>query len=80
MGQGAEDMDTRWAWGGSRQAVEPPAQAGGATRRDRITAIRFERECGLHEATQIVDREDLIKDIEAATTVGDLKRILLRMV
>lgn len=23
MGQGADDMDSRWAWGGSRQSVEP---------------------------------------------------------
>lgn len=29
MSQGAEDLNTRWAWGGSRQVVEPPAQAGG---------------------------------------------------
>lgn len=64
MGQGAEDMDTRWAWGGRlpptepRQVVEPPAQAGGDHEKLLldIAILMHNWRCGRYKATYVLSR------------------------
>lgn len=48
--------------------------------RERVRLLQNKRGIGLLEAKRIVLREDLIEDINAATSVDDIKRILLRIV
>ena len=52
----------------------------GATKMERVKAVREERQCGMYEAKRIVEREDLIADINAAQSIDDIRALLLRIV
>jgi ribosomal protein L7/L12 len=77
MGQGAEDLDMQWARETSRPIV---AEQQGGERVGRIRRLRDDLGIGMYEATRIVAREDLIVDINAASTIDDIKALMLRMV
>jgi hypothetical protein len=48
--------------------------------REKIEAIRAERECGLLEAKRVAENHDLHDSIDNATTIEDVKGILRRIV
>lgn len=50
-----------------------------ATRRERLDALRM-RGHGLLDAKRILDREDMLAEIEAAQTIDDIKAILRKLV
>jgi hypothetical protein len=57
---------------------ESAAQSSDApSKLDRINALR-ERGYGIYEAKRIVLREDMVADIHAATTIGDIKALSAR--
>ncbi len=78
MGQGAEDLDMQWARETSRPIVAE--QQARADRVGRIRRLREDLGIGMYEAARIVTREDLIVDINAASTIDEIKALLLRMV
>jgi len=51
-----------------------------ASQRERILRLAEERGIGVLTAKRIVLKEDLVADIHAASTIEDIKEILLRVV
>lgn len=50
------------------------------SQRQRILKMRDEQGLGIYEAKRVVETEDLIADIRAASGIEDIKAILLRIV
>lgn len=51
-----------------------------ATIKQRIDHLRDTYNMGMNDAKKIVRREDLIREINDAETIHDIKRILLEMI
>ena len=47
---------------------------------NEIDAIRMELGCSLQDAFTIVIKRDLVKKVESATTVDELKPVLIKLI
>lgn len=56
------------------------AEQQGGAQVDRIKRLRDEQGIGIYEAKRIVEREDLVADIAKASTIDDIKALLLRII
>lgn len=66
-----------YGWMERKLVTPPPVQGGDARKAERIKALAETH--GVLTAKRMIERQDLVADINAAQSIADIKALLLRM-